>query len=374
MAVKKSILLMFHCDQNTGYAIEKLETTFEKAAIKAGFLEENIFWSYRKVTDLNPNVFTLNYQSDTSALNIVKIINEKNITCILAFDLPYPAKIAKAARKAGVKNIVSYYGASMSSLNSGLKLLAKRAEWFVCRNAAPDKFIFESFSMQKRATHGRGVPFKLTQVIPLGVDTNEYKPSKDKSYVKKILKIPLNRRVVIYSGHMEERKGVRTIVRATKYLSDIDAVEDIHFVLCGNKKNEADTYIEEVSCSTALNHLTFAGYRSDMPKLMASCDLGVIASTGWDSFTMSSIEMLASGLPLIVSDLDGLAETTIDGKTGELVRPGDYIQLAETIKKILGDAQLLSNYSVAARQRAVENFSVKLQIDHISKSITSVKD
>jgi len=52
----------------------------------------------------------------------------------------------------------------------------------------------------------------------------------------------------------------------------------------------------------------FGGYRSDLDLLQRGCYAGVIASTGWDSFARSGLEMQASGLPVLVSDLRGLRE------------------------------------------------------------------
>jgi glycosyltransferase involved in cell wall biosynthesis len=311
----------------------------------------------------------LDYYTDQSAIAIKNIIADHQVSTILAFDLPYPTSIVKAAKDANVNRIISYWGASMSSPNRGLRLLAKKLEWYLMRKSAPNYFIFESKAMQITATHGRGVPEQLTTVIPLGVDTNYFFPSKDKTYIKSELNIPTNRRVVFYSGHMEERKGIRTIVKAARHLADTDKIKNIHFVFCGNVKNEADTYIAELNNSYAISHVTFAGYRLDVPKLMQTCDVGVIASTGWDSFTRSSVELLASGVPLIVSNLGGLAETTKHNETGYIITPGDPIELANAIYKLINDEHLLSSFGQKARLRAINCFAEETQIKRIADTL-----
>jgi hypothetical protein len=63
----ESILLMFHCEQNTGYAIGKLECVFKKSALHAGYEENNIFWSYSKLEYSSDNMYELSYQSIYSA-------------------------------------------------------------------------------------------------------------------------------------------------------------------------------------------------------------------------------------------------------------------------------------------------------------------
>ncbi|HFD31220.1 MAG TPA: glycosyltransferase family 1 protein [Gammaproteobacteria bacterium] len=367
MQLNNSILIMIHCEQHTGYAIGKLEVIFMKSALAGGYDKRNIFFSFTKVREPSENIYELRYNDDVSALLVKDIIITHRIDTIVAFDLPYPSKIAKAAKQAGVGNLISYWGASMSGLNSGIKLTLKKIEWLFRGKSAPDFFIFESKAMQLTAIKGRGVPESKTTVIPLGVDIDEYKPVISKGYVHKQLNIPSDRKIIFYSGHMEERKGIRTIVKAARHLSETGRIAVVHFVLCGNKGNEADTYIEEIKDSPAINHVTFAGYREDIPLLMQNSDLGVIASTGWDSFTMSSIEMLASGIPLIASNLGGLAETTVHGQTGYLVPPGDYINLAESLYSLLANDSLLRQYSSNARARAQHYFQIQDQIIRISK-------
>ena len=365
--MKKSILIMFHCEQHTGFAIEKLESIFHKAAVKAKFIDKNIHWSYSHVTDDSNQIHELDYQSKDISVDLSKILIEKNIDIILAFDFLFRSKIVSIAKKHGVENIVSYWGASMSGINSGLKLGLKKIEYWLFQHSAADMYIFESKAMQLTATHGRGIHSKRTSVIPLGVNSDEYHPAAEKSYIHKQLNIPKERKVVFYSGHMEERKGIRTIVKAARELARLENIQNLHFVLCGNKGNEAATYLSELDGSIAIDHVTFAGYRSDVPALMRSSDIGVIASTGWDSFTRSSIEMLASGLPLIASDLGGLAETTKHNETGYLFTPGDFSILASHIVALSTDQKLYREMSLKSRVRAITYFSETTQIQSISE-------
>lgn len=364
------ILLMFHCSQHTGYAIQSLEKVFYSAARKAGFQDSQIYWSYAGVTDSSPNMIDSSYQL-TDSKYLIEFIQSNSIKYVIAFDLGYPAPVLKALRKAGVKKIISYWGASMSSLNSGIKLLFKKAEYHL-RRYKPDVFVFESKAMQETATHGRGIPKQKTSVVYLGIDTAIFSPADiECTYAHQTLNIPIDRKLVFYSGHMEPRKGVHVIVNAAKKLATEGKIDSVHFILCGNKNNEADIFLDMLANSEAANHVTFAGYRNDIPDLMRSCHLGVIASTGWDSFTLSSIEMMASGLPLLVSNLQGLSETIIHGKNGFLFEPNNSDELAELIHYLFNDEDKRSQLSRASRSRAVQNFDVKKQINALSKLINA---
>ena len=300
---------------------------------------------------------------------MAKAITTHNIETVLAFDLTYPARIIAHLRNAGVKQIISYWGASMSSINKGLKLFLKKSEWYV-RRSKPDIFVFESEAMQKTATHGRGVPIQYTCVIPLGVNTNHYQPdTSDQHYAHDALNIPRDRHIIFYSGHMEQRKGIATIMRTADHLVNKLNRRDIHFVLCGNKNGEEISYINMVNNSPAIDYVTFAGYRNDLHKLHRSSTLGVIASSGWDSFTMSSIEMMSSGLPMVVSKLQGLQETIEDEVNGFFFEPENAEMFAQKITTLIDNQDLHKKFSIASRKRAIELFSMELQIKRLSQLI-----
>ena len=366
---ENGILLMFHCAQHTGYAIEKLENIFHKAALQAGYSEKNIFYSYSKVIDTNYNLLECNYNNDDQCRALAKAITKHKIETVLAFDLTYPAQVIAHLRNAGVRQIISYWGASMSSINKGLKLFFKKLEWYVRRHK-PDTFIFESEAMQKTATHGRGVPIQHTCVIPLGVDTDYYRPNmSDLHYAHNALNISQDRHIIFYSGHMEQRKGIATIMHTADFLVNKLNRRDIHFVLCGNKNGEEILYIDMIKNSPTINYVTFAGYRNDLQKLHRSSSLGVIASSGWDSFTMSSIEMMSSGLPMVVSKLQGLQETIENEVNGFFFEPENVEMFAQKITTLIDDKDLHKRFSIASRKRATELFSMELQIKRLSHLI-----
>lgn len=366
MKAKAAILIMIHCKENTGYAIATLEEVFRQAALTAGFENARIFWSFNGLIDSNDaQKLDCNYHSP-NASKLISFVRENKISTVIAFDLGCPARVIKLLRQAGVAHIVSYWGASMSSINTGIKLLVKKMEYSLRRHK-PDAFIFESEAMRNTATNGRGVPESKTHVVYLGVDTDKFSPLSGQDFYTHIqFGIPKNRKIIFYSGHMEERKGVRVIINAALILAKKNQLQDIHFVLCGNKNDEAKTYSDMLIDSAAEQHVTFAGYRTDIPLLMRSSNIGVIASTGWDSFTMSSVEMMASGLPMIVSNLQGLSETIEPNHNGYLIEPGNSEELGARIYELTNNAKLCSAFAINSRNRALTLFTKDRQIQKIA--------
>ncbi|EAR11139.1 glycosyltransferase family 4 protein [Reinekea blandensis] len=367
-----AILIMLHCEQDTGYAIASLERVFEKSALAAGFNIEDIYWSFSKVHKPGSNVFELKYDSIEDSHRFEKLHSEIRFTSILAFDMPFPNRIAKKARCLGIHAVISYWGASMSSINKGAKLFLKRLEWKIHERYAPIHFVFESQAMRETATLGRGIPEKRTSVVPLGVDIERFYPKDHDLYAHEQFNIPTNRKIIFYSGHMEERKGVRVLIEAMKNLESKKNLEPFHLLICGNKGTESEVFKPLYEALSVKDHITFGGYREDIPELMRSAFVGAIASTGWDSFTMSSVEMLASGLPLIVSELQGLKETIEPGVTGQYIQPGNAEELAEKLTYYVSNPEIYERHRKSARDRAISCFSKEKQITTLSDLIKSL--
>lgn len=367
------ILIIFHTGSNTGYAMTPLEKTFFKMAFSLTKNEDHIHFSFKNFNNGHPDSLPENFS------NLIAIDNnhpetlpkardyilQHKIDYAFCFDLQVSSDIGSMLRACNVKKIISYWGATISGENSGLKLLLKKIEVLLNRKK-PDHFIFESEAMRFYAVQGRGIPKAMTSVIPTGIDIEKYQPeNRNKNLLNQLFSIPEEAKVVFYSGHMERRKGVHVIIDAAIEIVEKRGQENIYFLITGNKPGEEKDFLTQLGNSKAAQKVIFGGYRTDLDKIMPSCDLGVIASTGWDSFPMSSLEMAACGLPLIVSDLQGLTETITEEVTGLKFPPGDSKKLAEHIIRLLTNHQEMQDFSLRARQRIIQSYSVDHQLDKL---------
>jgi len=374
----QKILILFHCEANTGYAISSLEQIFWAAALKIAHKPENIFLCYPSYSkgrpDYPPESFN-NYfefspkESVQTKLNyLYDFIKTNEIEILLGFDQPVSRPYYRYARKAGIKRFVSYQGAPMSSIKNRAMLLLKKLEVKSYING-PDHYIFESEAMRETATKGRGIPHKKTSVCYLGVNTEQFKPSiHDKYYAHDILNIARDQKLIFYSGHFEERKGVRVITLAANTLCAQRS--DVTFILFGDKNDEAAPY-KSLLNKHSKNKVIYGGYRNDLYLIHRSCYAGVIASIGWDSFTMSAVEMLSSGLPIFVSSLQGLKETISDGASGYTFEPGNEQELAVSLLELMAEPAIYDRMRIEARNRALQLFSRDNQIKTISEKLKS---
>lgn len=377
----KSILVLFHCESNTGYAIGRLEQTFYRMALTlAQGNAARIHIAYPSMANGKspglPAEFDQYLILDTQqgdpeqGEKIRRYLVQHDIDTVFGFDQPVNRPMYKYLRAGGVKHFIAYWGAPISSIFSPLKQLLKRVEVALQRHG-PDHYIFESNGMADTAIRGRGIAAGRVHVVYLGAHTQRFRPEPaDADYIYDVFGIPRHRRIFFYSGHMEPRKGVHVIMHAARRLTEQRRQDDWHIVLLGNQPGEEERLLRELGDGVARDRVTFGGYRNDIERLHRGCHAGIIASTGWDSLTMSAIEMQASGLPLIVSNLPGLNEAIIDGTTGLLFPPANADALASAAQQLLDDAELHRTLSRQARTRAEADFSVELQHDRLVKLMT----
>jgi glycosyltransferase involved in cell wall biosynthesis len=362
-------LVMMHVPANTGYAIAPLERLFYSILLKLSSADQQaVHFAYTPPLNAHPDTLPPNTpvlvfdRRDKSAQNIDKLtqyVALNQIKFVLIFDGQPTSALYGALRRAGVQRLIAYWGAEISPPNSGLRLLMKRIEVMLSKSKL-DGLVFESRAMARLATHGRGVPERLIDVVPLGIDTSQFHPEAN-DHVYSVFGIPRNRKVVVYAGHMEERKGVRTIIESAIELLKHRQRRDVHFLFLGNKTGESATYEEMYATLGIDEFITFGGYRKDLSSLFPGCFVGVIASSGWDSFPRTSLELAACGLPLIVTDLGGLPETVVDNVTGYVIPPRDAHALADKIEALLENASIAHRMGKASRARCEAEYSLAVQ-------------
>jgi len=360
------MMVLFHCESNPGYAASSHELTFLEVAKHFATDMADIHYAYTTldggITPSLPKDLTNIIQLDTRWSTREQLyaaecyIKEHKITRLLGFDQAVSRPMYKVFRKSGVKTFVSYWGAPMSSLNTGLKLIIKKLEVATKRHG-PDHYVFQSTGMRDTAVDGRGIPLSKTSIVKTGIDTAKYAPDDTKKYyAHEHLNIPKDREIIVFTGHMERRKGVHVILQAAKVLTQDLGYKNVQFLILGNRPGEKEHFEQYLQNPDVNDHITFGGYRNDIPDILKSCAMGMIASTEWDSFPMSSLEMAATGLPLLVSELPGLDEA-VTPATGKTFPVGDYNAAAATIQDMLSNHTLRLAMAASSRERVIKHYS-----------------
>jgi len=99
------------------------------------------------------------------------------------------------------------------------------------------------------------------------------------------------------------------------------------------------------------------GARADIPELLVRSDVFVLSSRS-EGFPVSVLEAMAAALPVVATDVGGVAEAVEDGETGFLVPATDAEALARALERLLADGELRRRLGAAGRARALSLFDL----------------
>ena len=176
--------------------------------------------------------------------------------------------------------------------------------------------------------------------------------------VRRDLEIPEDVQVVGTLGRYEPQKGLVYFLRAA---ARVHAKRPLtHFLVVGDGplREELEALATELGIRQVVH---FAGWRSDVPELLAAMDVFCLASL-WETFGIAIAEAMLASLPIVASNVDGIPEVVADGETGFLVPPKDAMALAEKLLLLLEDQDLARDMGEAGRLRAQTRFSVPTMV------------
>ena len=104
--------------------------------------------------------------------------------------------------------------------------------------------------------------------------------------------------------------------------------------------------------------IRFLGQRMDVHRLLADAQLAVLITNG-EGLPLSILEAMRAGLPVVASDVGGIAETIRDGQTGYLVGRGEVETVRERLGRLLGDPELRKSFGAAGRALYERQFTLE---------------
>lgn len=123
-----------------------------------------------------------------------------------------------------------------------------------------------------------------------------------------------------------------------------------------------DSLAAEVRRLGLSEHVWLAGERRDVPEVMRAMDVFVLPSLA-EGISNTILEAMASGLPVVATDVGGNGELVDPEQTGTLVPSSDAQALAEAMDAFATNPQKAAAAGLAARQRAIEHFSIGRMVE-----------
>lgn len=192
---------------------------------------------------------------------------------------------------------------------------------------------------------------KNSYVIHNGIDVNKFNITKLKKYnIEQILnQYRLNKDKInfCYSAMLRKEKNHLFLVEAVRRLVS-NGYKNIQFILAGDG-SEFNNIQDKIKEYNLEEFIYLIGKQKEIEKIYSICDYGVIVSNSVETFSLAALEQLASGIPMIMSDIGGANEMIINGYNGYLFKQDNIDELVNILIKCIneyGNIENMKNNSI----------------------------
>jgi len=188
------------------------------------------------------------------------------------------------------------------------------------------------------------------KVIPNSIDTTIFKP-EDKTLARAALGLPLNAKIILLIAH-NMFKDITTMEKAIEYVNFNYCNEKLLFLCLGRSGKDRLLGPGEI------NYIGFIQNQKIMKYYYQASDVYIHAAHD-EVFGKTITEAMACGLPVVATDVGGIKEQIIDGKTGFLIPKGDATVMAARVDFLLKNEEI--RYCMG--KRAAENARLRFNLD-----------
>ena len=207
----------------------------------------------------------------------------------------------------------------------------------------------------------RDIGIKKAKVvtIPNGIDVDSFSIKINKEEKLQELGLQSNLKIVGTVCRLHEpKKGVRFLLEATKTLQEKLGFQ---LIIVGTGKDEKR--LKSIARKQHIN-ARFLGERADAREILRVMDVFVLASL-YEGLPVSILEAMAAGIPVVATNIGGIKEVVLNGKTGFLVKPGNSSALADKIKEVLENEEMGKKFGKLGFKRVKEEFSIDKTVNRI---------
>ncbi|MBZ0322589.1 MULTISPECIES: glycosyltransferase [Bacteria] len=283
----------------------------------------NKFFLKRIISNLKPDILHVHYASGYGTLG--RLVNSKEISILSVYgsdiyDFPYKNKLTNLVMK---KNLSHYL-----YLGSTSEVMARQA-----------------------IKVNEGLKLENIHITPFGVDVNKFKFERKKIEEDKVILGSIKK--------LEKKYGIEYAIKAIDIIVKQNSILDIEYHIYGEGSQEA--FLKDLTINLGLEEYIFFHKRiknTEVPSKLREFDFFIAPSIlDSESFGVSVVEAMATGVPVIASDVDGFREVLDYGYCGEIVEREKPIEIAKSIIKLIENENLRNKYSVVARERVEKLYS-----------------
>jgi glycosyltransferase involved in cell wall biosynthesis len=212
---------------------------------------------------------------------------------------------------------------------------------------------------------GIGRPEQLV-VIPLGLELDRFREvRREPEALRAALAIPRGVPLLGSIGRLVPIKDHETLFRALAALR-----EGPHLAVVGDGacRGALEALAEGLGIRSRVH---FLGWREDLEAILAGLDV-LISSSRNEGTPVALIEAMAAGVPVLATDVGGVADLVTHGQTGWLVPAGDPAALAQGVRTLLGDPAAAARRAAVGRGVVLGRHDVRGLVERVEALYTAV--
>lgn len=223
--------------------------------------------------------------------------------------------------------------------------------------------VFALTEVEKDQYLKMGVESSKIEIVPLGINLNEYEKLPDKGKFKSRYGIGNDEKLILFLGRIHKIKGLDLLIKSFSKISD----ENVKLAIVGGDYGFLDEVKSLIAQFNIENKVIFPGVLTGENKkeALVDCDVFVMPSR-YESFTTSGLEAMACYKPLVLTKNNHI-HTWVEGNVG-LTCEFDDAELSDCFEKLLNDEKLCEKFGNAGRN-LIEN---KYDWDKIEKQISNI--
>jgi len=281
------------------------------------------------------------------------IVHTRNIGTL---ECTFPAFLA------GVRfRVHGEHGRDMADIDGTNKkyiFLRKIFRPFIC------KYIALSRDLENWLKESIEIPENKIVQLYNGVDIDKFSPKEKKRQIIPTKFLQGNKVKVIGTvGRISAEKDQFSLVNALHVLfeKNPDAKNTLILVIVGDGPLFSE--LEELVKRKELqSHVWLSGSRDDIAGLLSEMDIFVLPSLG-EGISNTILEAMASGLPVVATNVGGNPELVEEGVTGLLIPPANPVVMASALQNYIDEPEKIKIHGLAGRRRVEEKFSMQVMVN-----------
>ncbi len=220
----------------------------------------------------------------------------------------------------------------------------------------------------RRHMLAEGFPAARVDVIPNGIDVGITPGEIERRRARFELSIPPDALVFGTAARLDPVKDLGTLIDA--FAAVRAQVGDARLLLAGDGP-ERDELASRVAAREVADAVTFTGYRADVRALLPACDVYVNSSVS-EGISLTILEAMAAGLPVVATRVGGTPEVVTDGDNGLLVAARDPEGLSRAMLALARDERHRRRLAANGRALVEGQFTLERMVNDYARVYQSV--